>query len=67
MKLINATKTVTYNYDEIAGYIAESECITVEEVTLEQVMDWVQDYVAEDFSYSGDVDYFDEDGNVIRL
>ncbi len=65
MRLINAVKTVTYDCIEIAGYIAESEMIPVEEVTFQQVMEWINDYVAEDFTTPRDVIFLNEDGQEV--
>jgi len=59
---INAMKVVSYDVEEIVGYISDGLEKPVEEVTLDDVIEWIEDDVEQDIS-NGSVFYRDENGN----
>jgi len=59
---INAMKVVSYDVEEIVGYISDGLEKPVEEVTLDDVLEWIEDDVEQDIS-NGSVFYRDENGN----
>ena len=59
---INAMKVVSYDVEEIVGYISDGLEKPVEEVTLDDVIEWIEDDVEQDIS-NGSVFYQDENGS----
>lgn len=62
---INAMKVISYDVQQIVEDVCNAYSITKEEVTLEMVMEYVEELVAEDFAYqdyTGDVILQDENG-----
>lgn len=59
---INAMKVVSYDVEEIVGYISDFREKPVEEITLDNVLEWIEDDVEQDIS-NGDVIYHDENGS----
>jgi len=59
---INAMKVVSYDVEEIVGYISDGLEKPVEEVTLDDVLEWIEDDVEQDIS-NGSVFYQDENGS----
>jgi hypothetical protein len=65
---INAMKVISYDVQKIVNDIAEQSEIPLEDVTLEMVMEWVEELVHEDFTYldnANDVIYQDQNGEEI--
>ena len=61
-KEINVSKTVTYDPRYIAECIAELDGISVEEVSIKDVFDYIQGWVEEDFGTEHTLTYQDENG-----
>ena len=59
---INAMKVASYDVQEIVGYISDGLEKPVEEITLEDVLDWIEDDVNMDIAGSN-VIFQDENGN----
>jgi hypothetical protein len=59
---INAMKVASYDVQEIVGYISDALEKPVEEITLEDVLDWIEDDVNMDIAGSN-VIFQDENGN----
>ena len=60
---INVMKVVTYNVHEIAESICELDSeMNMDTITIEDVLDYVQDWVYEDFGTSRDLIWQDENG-----
>ena len=65
---ITAMRAVTYSTERIIEELAEAHEKPVNEVTLEDVMDWVADNAVEDLAWSGNaIIYQDQDGGEIEL
>ena len=60
---INAIKTVTYATEHILADVALSNDVEEDEVTTEMLLDWLQDWVMEDFADGHAIVYQDENGN----
>jgi hypothetical protein len=60
---INVMKVVTYDPRYIAECIAELDGISVDEVSIENVLDYVQGWVDEDFGTEHTLIWQDENGN----
>lgn len=64
---ITAMRTVTYNTQQIVEDIAEANDKPISEVTLEEVMDRVEDYATEYLAHSHNkIIYQDQDGGEIE-
>jgi hypothetical protein len=61
---INAMKVASYDVQEIVGYISDGLEKPVEEITLEDVLDWIEDDVNMDIAGSN-VIFQDENGNAL--
>jgi hypothetical protein len=59
---INAMKVASYDVQEIVGYISDGLEKPVEEITLEDVLEWIEDDVNMDIAGSN-VIFQDENGN----
>ena len=58
---INAMKVVSYDVQEIVGYISDGLEKPIEEITLEDVLEWIEDDVDIDIAGSN-VIFQDENG-----
>jgi hypothetical protein len=58
---INAMKVATYDVQEIIGYISDGLDKPVEEITLEDVLEWIEDDVDMDIA-GHNVIFQDENG-----
>jgi hypothetical protein len=59
---INVMKVVTYDPRYIAECIAELDGISVDEVSIDDVFDYIQGWVEEDFGTEHTLIYQDENG-----
>lgn len=67
-EVIVAMRVVNYATEQIVQDIAEVSEKTIGEVTLEEVMEWIQDNASEDLAYSGNnIIYQDGNGGEIEL
>ena len=68
---ITAMRAVTYSTDQIIEDLAEAYEKPVSEVTLEEVMEWIEDNAYADLSHIGNygfrIIYHDQDGREIEL
>ena len=64
---INAMRVVSYDAQKIAQDIADNENKSIDEVTLEDILDFVEDWANEDLSSARvKVIYQDQDGNELN-
>ena len=64
-KRINAMKVISYDVEQMVEDVCNAYSITKEEVTLEMILEYVEELVSEDFAYrdyTGDVILQDENG-----
>ena len=62
---INAMKVISYDVEQMVEDVCNAYSITKEEVTLEMIMEYLEELVAQDFAYqdyTGDVIFQDENG-----
>lgn len=65
-KTINVSKTVTYDVEQIVEEIHRVNGLrAAQDATIEDVVEWISDWVQEDFDGAIDLVYQDEDGNII--
>jgi len=66
-KVVKATRTVNYKVDnDLITSIAESQDIELDEVTLEQILEWVSDWAVEDLASANvEIVFRDEDNDEI--
>ena len=60
---INVMRLVTYNIQRICEDIHESLEKPFEEITMEDCLSWIEDWVAEDFGSTRGLLWQDENGN----
>ncbi len=62
MRLINATKVITYNIDDVRDSIAELNQIDIDDVSDSDAMELIYGWIIEDFGDSYGVVITDENG-----
>lgn len=66
-KSVTAMRIVTYSTEQIINDLAEAYEKPTNEVTLDEVMEWIADNAAEDLSLSwNSIIYNDDNGNEIE-
>lgn len=60
---INVMKVVTYDVQRICEDIQVATEKSIDEITIEDCLDWISDWVQEDFGGSTNLIYQDENGN----
>ena len=68
-KVINAMKVITYEVDSLVEIISNDNLIEPEEVTLEMIMERIEEWASSDLAESRDdlIIYQDQDGGEIEL
>ena len=59
-------KVISYDVQQICEQIHEGLEKPFDEITIEDCLDWIEDWVGEDFGYGNDLIYQDEDGNELN-
>lgn len=66
---ITAMRSITYETDQVVSYVAEAYEKPSDEVTYEEVVEWVKENAYEDFteqrSYGFSLSYIDENGESV--
>jgi hypothetical protein len=60
--IVNAIKSISYNSAEVRDTIAELNQIPIEEVSMEEAINLIWDFIVEDFGDSYGVVLLDENG-----
>ena len=55
-------KVITYDVQQISEQIHESLEKPLDEITIEDCLDWIEDWVGEDFGWGNELIYQDENG-----
>lgn len=59
---INVMKVISYDVQQICEDIHAAHEKPFDEITIEDCLDWIEDWVGEDFGYGNDLIYQDENG-----
>ena len=63
---INVIKSITYDVIQICEQIHEAYEKPFDEITIDDCLEWIEDWVGEDFGWGNTLMYQDENGNDLQ-
>ena len=65
-KEINVIKSVTYDVIQICNDIHAAYETPFDDITIDDCLEWIEDWVVDDFGWGNQLSYLDENGNHLQ-